>query len=512
MISTLLLAAQATTESPHLLVDPLLIRQAAEVWSIVGRAQNPVWPGWNAESTPILVYLPGKQDLLINHPNPPAGFAPYTGPVRFPGATMHIKNGPTLISFDGQNTTRDVNGIQTLVVADTLSNRRQELSSFASQAATNPDMSAAMDSFLEPRPLSSMLLFAHEAFHVYQHSRSKKGGNEMVLMNYPALSVENNVGFALESDALADALSNESPRPAAVRWLAIREERRRHLKPDEIGYEDGTEFNEGLAKYVEWRMLEELEKKTPHPEMWLIQGFSGYANVHAQRARLTNMMKAFMSGTANVNNDPYGASPVRMRLYYSGMGAGALLDRLGADWKARIMTEATLTDLVRDQIKPTPEELRAAWSEISRSERYRELVVTKTDLARRGQEHADKFLASFDLAPGSLTIDYSALKEPQIGYSFTPFGIFRIDDHRRIFHLIPVSGMIGKLTFAEDGPRPLLDDSQSKTVRLQLTAAPPNLPTGRVNASNFDLPGVKLTNVTGTFTVAGKHVTLHLVE
>lgn len=507
MLTLLLLAVQP---SDQLQIDPLLVRQAAEVWTVVASAENPVWPGWNASTTPILIYLPGKQDLLINHPNPPQGFVAYAGPVRFPGATMHVKSGPTLIDFDGQNTARDINGVQTLVVADTLSNRRQELEGLAAQAKSTSNLGSAIDGILRPRPIDSMLMFAHEAFHVYQHEKSKKGGNELALLTYPALSAENNAGYVLEAEALAAAVRSQDPKSDAIRWLAIREARRRHLTPAQVAYEDGTEFNEGLAKYVEWRLLEALRDRKPHAEMWLVQGFSGYTDVDGNQGRLLNQMKGFMSGTTNVNNDPYGASPVRMRLYYSGMAIGALLDRLGADWKAKIMGEATLTSLVRDQLSVSADALDDAWRRESESGHYRTTLTSKQDLAQRGEAHISEVLASFDNAPASLTIDYSALEKPRVGYSFTPFGILRIDDDRRVFRLIPLRGLIGSLTFSEDGPRPVLDDGRAKRVRFVLTADPQNLPTGNLKEAKVELPGVSLANVTGTFRREGNHVVLTL--
>src|ERR1051325_192129 len=89
-------------------VNPPVSAAAAEVWAILARPDNPVWPGWDASNTPLLLYLPGRQDLLINHPHPPAGFHPYTGGVRVPGAGMMVRDGATLITSDGQNTSADV--------------------------------------------------------------------------------------------------------------------------------------------------------------------------------------------------------------------------------------------------------------------------------------------------------------------------------------------------------------------------------------------------------------------
>src|SRR5438132_5737260 len=77
--------AAGASQSPRmpsvvLRIDPRLIVEATEVWGLIAGRENPVWPGWDASATPILFYLPGEQDVLINHPRPPAGFVAYEGP------------------------------------------------------------------------------------------------------------------------------------------------------------------------------------------------------------------------------------------------------------------------------------------------------------------------------------------------------------------------------------------------------------------------------------------------
>lgn len=508
----------------QLTIDPLLVQQAAEIWNVIARKDNPIWPGWNATHTPLLIYMPGKQDVLINHPKPPPGFVPYTGPVKFPGGRIFIKNGPTLIQFDGQNTATDVNGVQTLVVADTMSSRRQWLENFAAQAKGTSDLKSTIDSNLEPNPLDSMLMFAHEAFHVFQHSVAKdKAGNEMALVKYPSLSVDNNAGYNLEAAALREAIRAKDPRPAAIRWLAIRQERRKALDPKLVAYEDGTEFNEGLAKYVEWKALEVLKTRKPIPEMWLVQGFRGYEHSEKEQDRLLNAMDSIMTGRTNINNDPFGASPVRFRLYYSGMGVAALLDRLGMPWKKAILEDkaATLTSLATAALKASPGELEAAWSAVRASDAHSKAVESRQKLATDGEVHIKEVLGSFDAAPASLALDHSKIEKPQIGFSFTPFGLLRVDDQRCVFRLLPLRGVVNSLGFSEDTARPVLDDRTARTVLLTLTAAVdeslldrvfPGWRTGPVDVKEAALPGVTLKNVKGTIRLDGKRVRVVVAE
>ena len=325
--------AAKTTTPVKLQVDPLLIAEAAEVWALIASPNNPVWPGWDASTTPLLFYLPGKQDVLINHPHPPDGFFPYTGPVKFPGGHILVKDGPTFIEIDGQNTQKEIAGVRSLVVADTLSNLRGRIRTLMLDARPDAEKSQALTfSDLATSPYDQLAFVVHEAFHVFQHAQApEKGANEMLLLQYPVLSVQNNVGLAQEGAALAEALHASDAaavRRAAVRWLAVRKDRRASLPAKAIEYEDGGEFNEGLAKYTQYRLFQVMEGRVPGAAMWWAEGFAGYQDLAPQREELIRSMVDNMNGTVVVNNDAYGTAPLRMRLYYSGMAIGALLDKL----------------------------------------------------------------------------------------------------------------------------------------------------------------------------------------
>lgn len=504
-------------------IDPLMIAQAAEAWSVIGRKDNPIWPGWNASETPILIYMPDVQDVLINHPKPPVGFLPYDGPIQFLAGKIWVKDGKTIEQFDGQNTAREVNGVDTLILADTLSTRRQMLQSFAEQArGTTGDLKDEIDGDLKPDPYDGMAMVVHEAFHVYQGRRAPgKGGNEMALADYPSLSVENNVGFALEADALRGAALAKTPaerRQFAIQWLAIRQERRNKLTSALCDYEDGTEFSEGTAKYTEYRLFQALEGRQPSHDMWLVQGFRGYGDLSAERARLLNHMADMMSGKVNVNNDPYGASPVRMRLYFSGMGIGALLDSLGAKWHDVVFQpKVSLTGLAEQALHATPDELRAALGQVVASPRYKNLVTEKQKLAIDGDAYVGKTMADFEAAPGQLVIDYSGLSKPRVGLGFTPFGILKVDADRTLFRLLPIRGIVNELSFGEDSVRPVLQDRAKKQLVVLLTApvreadldkAAPGWHSGTVDLEALQLPGVSMKKVSGTLRLEGNRLVL----
>lgn len=504
ILSLFVSAAFQSTVQRQIIVDPLMITMVEEIWASIGKGK--VWPGWDPRSTPILIYLPGKQDLLINHPKPPPGFQKYVGPIRSTLGEMFIRNGSTLLEYDGQNTSMPVNGVETLVVADTLSTRRQWIESLAPTLAERPyDSNAVISNGLYPDPYATMTLFAHEAFHVFQSKRAKgAGANELALGQYPSLSVENNVGLSQESEILSEVITAKEPsevRRLASEWLAVRLERRKSLPASSIAYEDAVELNEGLAKYVEYRTLDAFRGRNPRYEAFLIQGFQGYEGIDDLQKGLRQSMIGFMSGSSTVNNDLFGSSPVRFRLYYSGMGAALLLDRLGVDWKSKVLEGGKpLTAIAEEALKGAiPKPPKAPES----------VIVAKRKLAEEGKAHVSKELAALDSAPGQLVIDYSKLHPTEPQFSFTPFGILRVDDDRCFFRLIPLSGRVGTTKFREETPRPALWDRLKKQIILQLTAIPAQLPTLEKSIS---FGGVTIEGAKGDLSLNGRKVVLTLTQ
>lgn len=493
-------------------VSPMLMAAASDVWSVIAKPDNPVWPGWTASETPLLLYLPGREDLLINHPKPPEGFRPYDGPLKFPGAQVLVKHGPTLIGFDGQNTAMDVGGVRTLVVADPLSNLRQRVGGLIEDPRPAAEKTRTLEfESLTQDPYDQLGLVVHEAFHVYQNRVAPdRGGNEMFLLFYPVLSVDNNLGFGLEAQALSAALEardDRAFREAAVRWLAVRLDRRAKLPARAIEYEDGTEFNEGLAKYTEYRLFQVLEGRTPAAGLTVTQGFHGYGDLSRERADLVREMKRNLRGEVNINNDPYGTAPARFRLYYSGMAVAAMLDRLSPDWKRTFMAgDSSLTALARDAIRATPAELASALAAVRADTAASTLRAAKQKLALDGKHFVAAKLAKIESGPGTMVvIDYSALDPPKMSMSFSPFGINAVDSVRTIFEQVPIG-----ITFSDQSQlsesivMPVLRDTRRRQVSLRLEkrltraelekdlGRPAPAKGGAAAPAKLELPGVTL--------------------
>ena len=264
---------------------------------------------------------------------------------------------------------------------------------------------------------------------------------------------------------------DEEVRAAALRWLAVRLDRRLGLPESAVEYENGTEWNEGLATYVEWRLFQVLEGREANPALYWSQGFQGFADLAPQREDLRKRMQSHLCGEINVNNEPYGTAPLRMRLYYSGMAIGALLDRLGADWKEAIFQPGTtLTGLAQEALQATPEELAAALAEARADPERVDLVATKTRLAEDGAADLERMLEDILHGPATtLLVDYSGLNVNALAMSFTPFGLRVVDEQRTIYTMLPfLVRFLPGYQLQQSRPMPLLQDKAQRQVAFQL--------------------------------------------
>jgi len=502
----LLLLAQA--DAPELRIDPLLLAAVTEVFGVIARDDNPLWPGWNAADTPVLLYLPGVQDALLNHPRPPAGFRRVTSPLLPSGWTLDLRDGTTQIELDGQNTSTQVNGIETLVVADPISNLRPGLALLLDDPRPVAERTRELTArTLDLDPYDELALVVHEAFHVHQFRRApSKGASEGWLLAYPWLAAENNAHFELEGRTLARALSATDPEEAyevALEWLAVRRARRGGLPAQAVAYEDGTEFNEGLAKYVEWRASEAFEGRASGPGLRWARGFHGFERLDAWRARLRQALLGNCNGEVVVNGDPYGSGGLRFRLYYTGMAIGVLLDRLEVEgWHERILAPGTtLTGLVEEALVPDDADLEAALAQAREAGNYAACLARCQTLERGGQAAAEAALQRILAGPALLTLDHAGV-DAQVGFAFTPFGLTKIDPARTIYGQIPLRAELGQAaSFQQDAISPVLHDTQARRISFQLARplAAGELarllgrePAGVLEDLDLSLPGVHL--------------------
>ncbi len=231
-------------------------------------ATHDLWPGFNPRSTPVAIF-DGSRTLLFRHPAPPQPFTPLAD---HDSVWVH----PGRDSSVSANTSTELGGV------------------------TTATLMPASDSTSALRRAGILI---HEAFHVFQRAHHHSwSANEADLFTYPVNDGQVLTLRRLESEALRRALMART-KPEARCWahaaMALRGERFARLPAGSAAYERGTELNEGLATYVEWRA-------TDAPD--------------------SNVLPAH----------EYPPEKIRDRGYRSGVALARLLDRLSPDWRAEL--------------------------------------------------------------------------------------------------------------------------------------------------------------------------------
>jgi len=299
-------AAEFPPDPPaELLARIAAIRQNAK------RFGNEMWPAWDPTATPLAVHKRGELGVLVGHPKPPAGFQPYS--------TAAIAE-PVFVAPNTQGMT---------------------LSSTAAPFAGTLTSFVGFNSIMDLKDTEdAVALGMHELFHAHEGKIApRKVGNILVFLwgQYPEFSARNRVMLQLEAEALyraVKAADAAETRRHAADFLDLRLERRKEIAADAAGFESGEESSEGLAHYIEYRVLE---------------------LAYPQRTDLREKRLEALKQTG-------GLARARDRFYTTGMAIALLLDRLRPGWKQEYETTPALIDqLLAKSVPPqsTPRDLAA---------------------------------------------------------------------------------------------------------------------------------------------------------
>jgi len=499
IVLSLLSPAFSQTES-KVKIDPALFVYLKECRAIMRAVGNDIWKGWDLAKTPILFYRPHVQDILIAYPHQPAGFQVLTGFNPLGGETIYYRDGTTFIEYDGQNTVTDIDGVKTLVVADTFSNQRNQLNG----VLLGRDKDFAQTwlenwNFLPNDPYAQMAMILHEGFHAFQAAQAPdKGPNETAAIDYPLLDPTNNSSWALEAALMRDALLSESrdTRAAKIRELvAVRTERRAALKKEAVDYEDLTEYLEGLAKYIEFRFLKEAQALEPDPRLFFINGFYGFGPKLKETSDKTiKQIKDIIAASIDMTGNKFGVGPLRFRLYSSGAALALLLDDVAADWKADIFKGGVyLFDKLKKAVPLSAAEQASLVSQAKNEYGYETLFKEKRRFEEEGRKVLDDKLRNILETRDTLVVlDFSDLGGI-IGMAFTPFGVSKVAENLTIYDMVPLAGRFAnRAEFRFAKVIPVLVDKAAKQMKFVVKTKPSNIEAQKGNEikiEEFSLTG-----------------------
>jgi hypothetical protein len=491
--------AQVPPEAVHdLRIDPLLLASVKEYRHVLETIGSDIYPGWRWNTIPLLLYRPKVQDILLNAPHRPPGFADFTGHTVLPDRTIYARNDSTTRDIDGQNTSITLDSMRVLVVADEYSRMREQIRGTLRQHSDSLTQDWLEKWRFIQSPYDELGLILHEAFHVQQDRLAPgKGANEAAVAHYPVLDRTNNALVALEARLLRDAVLAPTPaerRAKTEQFLAIRSARRTTLDTASISYENLNEFKEGTAKYVQYRFLQIGERVTPTPEMYFHTGFIGYRAGLLRRLLEDEMddMVAVAAFSDNRFGNKFGGGPLRFRLYASGGAQGLLLDEFAPDWKSRIFAPGVyLTDLLAEALPLSDDRRARLAAQAKAGYGYDSILVNREALEVEGrraiQQRVDEIL---NTSRTLVTVSYAAAGDIT-GLRYTPFGMTAVDDHTTMYDLVPFAvRFANKTVLTLKSVLPVIVDRQARTVTFAVSTAASAFEGNA--ASALDLPELTL--------------------
>jgi hypothetical protein len=452
--------------------------------------KNEFFTGWDFEKTPILFYKPNVQELLINFPHQPRGFSLYNGFNPLGDDTIYVRNDTTFFNIDDQNTSKQIEGINVLVVADPCSRMRNQLrGTFMNYPHEIVNSWLDQWNFVQS-PYDEIELILHEAFHVYQNKRApEKEANEFIVAQYPLLDPINNALYVLEGRILKDALLTDDQSlfiDKVKEFIAVRSFRQNQLDSDFVDYENLNEYNEGLAKYIEYKFLRNSEQVEPIKEMFYYHGFNGYRGFLSKR--LENAIKNMVHIVA-VDDDrfgnKFGSGPFRFKLYELGACQALLLDKVFPTWKEKIFIDTVfLTNLLKQSFNLSGSEVNNYLNRAKLEYNYKQAYDEKLDFEKAGRKRIEEKLASILQTKQTLVkILYGDFTQ-RIGLGgFTPFGVTQISKRSAIYEMVPI-----KIIFKEGVELqmkkvvPVLIDRDKKIIAFAI-----DFPAGSVNVNTKDV-------------------------
>ncbi len=318
----------------------LCLAEARHVTSYLAWTHGPgyLWPGFDFAEVPIVLFTGDQEAFLVQHPDPPSEFSLL--PVPIPGleqvAIYYHRGGLPYLPAVGA------------------------LGLEGRAAATLPL------SVFRPDAVTETLVagLVHEAFHAHELGLGESRLDLSLLGSYPELSAPNNALGNLEARILHDYLEAHlgyrgnrgdappvhAPEPdaaaagkCALEFSLVRRERRGPLDDNIIDYERRLERAEGLARYVQLKVL--LGTLTgayrPSKAFAILTGRETFS-------RASGLVAEQIGKLPELNVKAAGAA--WWRFFHTGMALSLLADHLDPEWKAKAIAGQTLDAIIEGHV------------------------------------------------------------------------------------------------------------------------------------------------------------------
>lgn len=321
LVALLLSFAEVPAQDKPQVTDTDRVR-LAEAFRIGEALGNRLWSGWNKAPFSVLLVTP-ENEFLIRHPKPSADFT-LLGYDQLLKSNIYYRKRTQSPQFLA---TFPVAGIPTIVVGQAENTAKKTSTPW-------------------------VVTVLHEHFHQLQYSQpgyyddvnalglSRGDQTGMWMLNYPFPYDWHEMQelFSHLGRALADALEARPGSDFSIGVSAYLKQRRQleHvLSPDDYRYLSFQMWQEGVARYTEYRIADLVSKRyKPTKEFRALKDYQEF------RAVAEDIQSGILSELTTVNLK----DSQRVIFYALGAGEGLLLDRVKPRWRQRYFVEKFYLD------------------------------------------------------------------------------------------------------------------------------------------------------------------------
>jgi hypothetical protein len=313
LFGALVLPCQAQPKPEMRMEDKVRIREAVNISRLYGEK---IWTGIN-EPPFAIILVTDSLEYLVNHPSPSEDFTLLGNDPVLSSQVYYRKavfNKHFLATFPA------VNGLNTIVVG-------------------TPENTGTNSS-------EWIITLLHEHFHQYVNSSpgyytavnqlDLSGGDQsgMWMLNYPFPYADSVIVLQYKNytQALSRTLSVIATDSFELHFKVYVAERKRFqqlLKPAEYRYFSFQIWQEGLARYTEYKYLELLDGYEPSKE---VSNFPDYISFRTYRQEL------YKKQVRRITQWDF-SDHQRDCFYALGLGEGLVLDRLNPGWREKYLTD-----------------------------------------------------------------------------------------------------------------------------------------------------------------------------
>jgi hypothetical protein len=309
-------------------VDRIRLAEAFRIGEAVG---NQVWKDWDKAPFAVLLVTP-ENEFLIRHPRPSEDFI--------------------LISYDSL--------LKSNIYFRKRTQRTDFLATFPAVGGVSTIVIGQAENTSKKTSTPWVVTVLHEHFHQLQNSqptyyadvdalnlsRGDQTGMWMLNFAFPYKDTQVKEQFSTLSKLLAEVLQAKKKSEFSVKlkaYIQARQAFQRMLSPDNYRYFSFQVWQEGIARYTEYRIADLAAKKyKPSKEFRALKDYTPFKEVAD-----SILNKQILSSLPTHQLD----KSERLLFYPFGAAEGLLLDRANPKWQSRYFTEKFYVDKYFSAVK-----------------------------------------------------------------------------------------------------------------------------------------------------------------